>query len=748
LGIHRLDNIDKGLGGLTEAHLKLSNLIHANHNKTEYSQSTEENIVALLISQLDSVTTASSDASNASLQSIQDSISSLASNIASLVSRPTQDNGNSSGIANSPSDSFVYGPRWSCDTVSGIEDAFVEHECIYCSSSFEEESSWNERGKHLVHSHGYGNCNLAITFLSWHDMKAHLLNFHDSGDILSLSIEAKFLCPRRIEPPFHRNLENTEQFPKLFQERSTASLILSAQLTSLASDFEIPKEMTSALDACFSSILQDDEAALIIIERLLDQGRFGSFMAQLWHIRHITAPLIEGMIIEGTNETRYQMSTPINSQQKALGDILPAVIEMVESRELRYDILPLFISLGWTATVDHSLDSNGRINDWLGVILLRSNNTRMLVADYLGLKLSNDMEMLTWLASVVQVWYSDDIGISDRQLHQLSDGALDSRDSILNWARPSVDFAAMDLAAIHSSRQIMIMPIDMPDHRSPSSIASSRSGASLRSDMEVKRNLGGLFPDSDHRRSPSVGSFDYETGTFNKFSDADSHDSADSKEIKTDKPGPHVCGTCQRCFARLEHLKRHERSHTKEKPFECPECARCFARRDILLRHQQKLHMTTTPSSRPRNRRESVASSTAAAPELGITRRALVGIFKNNGATTMEDRLIIDTTRMMGAFNSKTLSEKEEHSLLEPSPRRPSQINKNSNKDYKRPSLLHGDSAVTIDSRQKRVWKACERCRMKKTKVMELAICSLGWSKLTSSSVTESHHVSGVKMMD
>ena len=82
---------------------------------------------------------------------------------------------------------------------------------------------------------------------------------------------------------------------------------------------------------------------------------------------------------------------------------------------------------------------------------------------------------------------------------------------------------------------------------------------------------------------------------------------------KSDKPRPHVCGTCQRSFARLEHLKRHERSHTKEKPFECPECQRCFARRDLLLRHQQKLHMTATPA-RSRNRRESVASSTAGTP--------------------------------------------------------------------------------------------------------------------------------------
>jgi len=85
---------------------------------------------------------------------------------------------------------------------------------------------------------------------------------------------------------------------------------------------------------------------------------------------------------------------------------------------------------------------------------------------------------------------------------------------------------------------------------------------------------------------------------------------------KTDKPRPHVCATCSRSFARLEHLKRHERSHTKEKPFECPECTRCFARRDLLLRHQQKLHMTTTPSSRPRasGRRESTSSVTSSNP--------------------------------------------------------------------------------------------------------------------------------------
>ncbi|CAG8903475.1 unnamed protein product [Penicillium egyptiacum] len=101
---------------------------------------------------------------------------------------------------------------------------------------------------------------------------------------------------------------------------------------------------------------------------------------------------------------------------------------------------------------------------------------------------------------------------------------------------------------------------------------------------------------------------------------------------KTDKPRPHVCTTCGRSFARLEHLKRHERSHTKEKPFECPDCARCFARRDLLLRHQQKLHMTTTPSSRPRNGRR---ESTGAAPGANRVRKNSIA---NSSSSSMRPR--------------------------------------------------------------------------------------------------------------
>ncbi|ORX88945.1 hypothetical protein K493DRAFT_144512, partial [Basidiobolus meristosporus CBS 931.73] len=51
----------------------------------------------------------------------------------------------------------------------------------------------------------------------------------------------------------------------------------------------------------------------------------------------------------------------------------------------------------------------------------------------------------------------------------------------------------------------------------------------------------------------------------------------------------HYCQfpNCQMRFKRLEHLKRHLRTHTLEKPFECPYqgCGKTFSRRDNLRQH-------------------------------------------------------------------------------------------------------------------------------------------------------------------
>ncbi|RKF65703.1 Transcription factor steA [Golovinomyces cichoracearum] len=45
--------------------------------------------------------------------------------------------------------------------------------------------------------------------------------------------------------------------------------------------------------------------------------------------------------------------------------------------------------------------------------------------------------------------------------------------------------------------------------------------------------------------------------------------------------------TCGRLFKRLEHLKRHVRTHTQERPYVCPQCNKAFSRSDNLAQHKR-----------------------------------------------------------------------------------------------------------------------------------------------------------------
>ncbi|KAH9885495.1 hypothetical protein F4778DRAFT_774287 [Xylariomycetidae sp. FL2044] len=88
-------------------------------------------------------------------------------------------------------------------------------------------------------------------------------------------------------------------------------------------------------------------------------------------------------------------------------------------------------------------------------------------------------------------------------------------------------------------------------------------------------------------------------------------------ETRQQKPKTLPCKFCDKRFRRVEHVQRHERTHTKEKPFSCQwaRCGKTFGRRDLLVRHEKLVHLNEG-SNKDGNRPRKPSSAGAAQPPL------------------------------------------------------------------------------------------------------------------------------------
>ncbi|CEF76779.1 unnamed protein product [Fusarium graminearum] len=87
----------------------------------------------------------------------------------------------------------------------------------------------------------------------------------------------------------------------------------------------------------------------------------------------------------------------------------------------------------------------------------------------------------------------------------------------------------------------------------------------------------------------------------------------ESTEVRQPKPKTLPCKYCSKRFRRVEHVQRHERTHTKEKPFSCgwDRCGKTFGRRDLLVRHEKLVHLNegSKDNSRPRKLSSNTSST-------------------------------------------------------------------------------------------------------------------------------------------
>jgi len=118
----------------------------------------------------------------------------------------------------------------------------------------------------------------------------------------------------------------------------------------------------------------------------------------------------------------------------------------------------------------------------------------------------------------------------------------------------------------------------------------STSKTPLILDPNVSGAVGSVIEVTNHEiigKTEEVQTFSFETGDDEKYELIEggaAFHSEDDEEVEG-LIKPFACELCKKQFTKIEILKRHIKTHMKEKEFKCSYCTKTFDRRDVLNDH-------------------------------------------------------------------------------------------------------------------------------------------------------------------
>jgi hypothetical protein len=440
-GIKRLDELSTKFMGLTEAHLKLNDSINTNIAARSECLPADGTLSELLPRELQPLNlmeghlermSTNHSESHRSIQSISQSLSSLASHVSQLMKTHLGELSRISSAEELPD--IKKAPNeieCCCDALSGIDDAFqvyklgkqvVQNTCVYCGTIFSLEGGSDlayRRGRHLTDPHSFGSCNLAVTYESWEELKAHLCAYHNLKEQNAMDIR-RFERKRRPLISLSRSEDERNSVQtSTKEEQPNEHMIHQARLELLlrqSFDEKIPT-FRFPLEICISIAFQYlDEAAFQTATDL-------STNCSKQRDEIICA--IEGVIVSG-NDVDHSFCA--KSWKKDF------ILDLEQSAQ------DLRILKDRKRKKSKVYDGRDRINEWFFEIL---KDSRTLISLLRGGKITTEMPPAIspeWVFSVLEFWDVDDAATGLGPHCESSDGAVDSRDDLGNETQSTKSF--------------------------------------------------------------------------------------------------------------------------------------------------------------------------------------------------------------------------------------------------------------------------------------------------------------------